>query len=382
MMPEEGMAARNGRRPGQADGEALRTTSEAGEAAAWENRFRRIAERTVVCIPTLDEEAHIVRTLRHLTATDPVARLCPIVVADGGSTDGTRALVTALARTHPNIRLIENPARLQAAAVNAVASRFPEREFLVRCDAHAGYPPNYVQGLLVALRRHRADSVVVAMDTATEDTPTAFQRALVRIADSRLGAGGAAHRGGRHSGPVAHGHHAAFRLSTFRALGGYDPAFATNEDAEYDLRLTQQGGRIWLDASLRLRYFPRRSPGRLWRQYRRYGAGRARTCLKHRVRPGLRQALPLVNLAGLTVGTVGGALSQPGPGQGLLLAWPAAYAVLLVGVSLWSALRHREPAALWAGPAVGIMHLGWALGFAGHMLRSLTARAAGPEADG
>src|SRR5690606_2830658 len=111
--------------------------------------------------------------------------------------------------------------------------------------------------------------------------------------NSLLGTGGAAHRIGSGGRWVDHGHHALMRLDAFRRLGGYDEAFSHNEDAEFDQRLCESGGRIWLTAKTKIRYFPRDTVVGLFRQYRAFGRGRAANMLKHRSLPRLRQALPL-----------------------------------------------------------------------------------------
>ena len=132
--------------------------------------------------------------------------------------------------------------------------------------------PRLYFALLEALARTGADSVVVPMDAVGVGC---FQRAVAWVVDTPLGSGGSAHRGGKRSGFVDHGHHAAFKAARFRELGGYDEAFSHNEDAEFDRRLADAGGRIWLDADIRIGYFPRATPGALWRQYWNYGRARA-----------------------------------------------------------------------------------------------------------
>src|SRR5207248_7193295 len=134
------------------------------------------------------------------------------------------------------------------------------RPWLVRVDAHADYPPNYASTLIAEARRTGAASVVVAMETRGEGT---FQRAVAAAQNSRLGAGGSPHRRVTPGRWVDHGHHALFRLDAFEAVGGYDEGFSHNEDAEFDLRLRQQGGRIWLTDKVRIGYHPRATPSAL-----------------------------------------------------------------------------------------------------------------------
>jgi succinoglycan biosynthesis protein ExoA len=163
---------------------------------------------------------------------------------------------------------------------------------LVRADAHAGYGADFVATCVAALRRHGATAVVVPMRTIGA---SGLQRAIAAVQNSRLGNGGSAHRIGGRSGFVDHGHHAAFDRAFFQRIGGYDETFAHNEDAEFDERARRNGGRIWMCADATIDYFPRSRLRPLARQYFKHGAGRARTLLKHRLRPRPRQmAAPMI----------------------------------------------------------------------------------------
>lgn len=309
----------------------------------------------LVVIPTLNE----VRAIEGVV--DAVHRGCPpdlqvtLAVADGGSTDGTVQRVQQMQKTRPWLRLLANPRRIQSAAVNLAVQALGQRaQVLVRCDAHAVYPADFVQRLLQSLEQTGADAVVVPMDSVGEGC---FQRAVAWVSDSRVGSGGSAHRGGRRSGYVDHGHHAAFRMASFRRAGGYDETFTHNEDAELDCRQRRLGSRIYLDADIRLQYHPRATAGGLARQYFAYGRGRSRTVRKHPGSMRLRQlALPihlLLLLAALLVATV----------WPWALLWPAAYLGVLALSSVSIAVRERSVCGLFAGPAALIMHLAWAFGF-------------------
>lgn len=308
----------------------------------------------VVAIPTLNEVDHIEACLTSLLTGDPRLDEIEFVIADGGSTDGTREVLDSLSRRFRNVRWIDNPGRLQSAAVNAVAAAAPTKSILVRCDAHSIYPPGYVTRVADALLRKDVSSLVVPMDAVGKGC---FQKANAWVVDTPLGSGGSAHRGGTESKFVDHGHHAGFDLALFREIGGYDESFSHNEDAEYDMRVVKAGGRIFLDADIRLKYLPRATAGSLARQYFNYGKGRARTIAKHKVRPRPRQLFPVINLGGLA-GSVSIAPVFP-----LALAYPAVYVLALAAASVGLALKHRSVCGLMAGPAAAIMHVSWAAGF-------------------
>lgn len=329
---------------------------DAGESAFARPEPRSWApesDRAFAVIPCLNEAAHIEGLVRHLLDdpdwVDPL-----VVVADGGSTDGTVQIVRALASDDRRVRLLDNPLKLQSSAVNLAAARYGRgRRFMVRVDAHAGYPSAYVSRLVAEARRTGAASVVVAMDTVGQG---GFQSAAAAAQNSLLGVGGSAHRMGRVSGWVDHGHHALFDLEHFFGAGGYDESFRANEDAEFDVRLTGRGGRVWLSEEVRVTYYPRSTALSLFRQYLHYGQGRARTLLRHRQKPKLRQLLPAAVFPAVVLAPLG-VIKPP-------MALPAAAwlgACLAGGVLL--GLRTGRRAALGAGVAAAVMHLGWSIGF-------------------
>jgi succinoglycan biosynthesis protein ExoA len=307
-----------------------------------------------VIIPTLNEAAHIGQLLAWL-AEDAPDDLAEIIVADGGSQDRTCAIVTEAAEAGQRVRLLNNPDRIQAAGINmAAAAADPRTTILIRLDAHAGYPPGYVQNLRDVLKDTGADSVVVRLRT---EASGCFQKAVGALSNSRLGTGGAAHRVGGASGWIDHGHHAAFLRSSFAGVGGYDRTFVANEDAEFDVRLRRAGGRIWFASELEIAYHPRRTLGALARQYFRYGRGRARNLLKNRERLRLRQCIPPLLVIGLVI-----ALAMT-PIVPWMFAIPLAYfgAALCAGLAL--ALSARDFCLLAAALALPAMHLAWGAGF-------------------
>ena len=119
------------------------------------------------------------------------------------------------------------------------------------------------------------------------------------------------------------------------------------------------GGTIYLDADIRIAYYPRATPGALWRQYFRYGSGRSRTMRRHWASVRLRQlAVPghaVLSLASIAAAAIAGRWE--------FLAWPLFYLMLLPGASLLLAARKRAWCGFWGGPAAFIMHTAWAGGF-------------------
>ncbi|MEE2859440.1 MAG: glycosyltransferase family 2 protein [Pseudomonadota bacterium] len=309
--------------------------------------------RLLIVIPTLNEAAHIADVLASVCGF-PAAGQAMIVVADGGSTDATRDIVRRAAVQDARIRLIDNPGRLQSAAVNLAVAQFGDQaEWLLRMDAHSHYPQDFADALLAEAAATGADSVVVSMDARGDGF---WQKAIAAAQNSRLGNGGSAHRLAGRGAWVDHGHHALMRISAFRAVGGYDEAFSHNEDAELDHRLRQAGFRIWLTGRTRLVYVPRSSLAPLMRQYQAFGRGRRRNLSKHGARPGMRQAVVALLAPAL-------ALAVLAPFAWIftlpLLGWVAI--CLAGGIAI--ALAERSLTGLPAGFFAGAMHLAWSVGF-------------------
>ena len=64
-----------------------------------------------VVIPCLNEVEFIDATLESLLRQEPPGVDWEVIVADGGSTDGTREKIENWSKRHPVIRWIENPKR-------------------------------------------------------------------------------------------------------------------------------------------------------------------------------------------------------------------------------------------------------------------------------
>ncbi len=309
--------------------------------------------RVLIVIPCLNEARHIGRLLAQFLpfAQQAGAR---IVVADGGSSDGTQGIVSEIARGAPEVVLMRNPARLQSAGVNLAVDRFGAgADWLIRIDAHAAYPAGYCEALIADAGTTGADAVTVSLHAEGKGL---VQTLAATAQNSPLGNGGSAHRNVTEGRWVDHGHHALMRIAAFRAVGGYDESFRTNEDAELDLRLARAGYRIWLTGKTAVTYFPRSSLGALARQYFRYGQGRARTLAKHAMRPRARQRAMILVAPALAFAPVG------------LLFWPAVLpaaiwlTACLAGGALLAA-RRRDPRLLLTGSVAALMHAAWSAGY-------------------
>jgi succinoglycan biosynthesis protein ExoA len=316
------------------------------------SRFE-VSPRVLLVIPCLNE-AKTIDPLLHKLAQQRGNMDMLIVVADGGSKDGTIEIVQRLTGEISDLVLMDNPRRIQSAAINLAVDRFGEgRDYLIRIDAHGDYPDNYCRALIEEAELKQADSVVVGMETVGFG---AFQQAAAIAQNSKLGNGGSKHRAGGGGEWVDHGHHALMRIAPYTTVGGYDESFSHNEDAELDFRLRQSGFRIWMTGKTYMTYYPRSSASALFRQYLGYGRGRAKNLMKHGSIPKIRQAIPLA-VAPVVAGAV----------LALLHWWAAVPFAVWVAACLaygaYMAIGQRNMLALFASIPAMIMHFAWSAGF-------------------
>jgi glycosyltransferase involved in cell wall biosynthesis len=249
-------------------------------------------------MPCLNEAGFIEACVQSVRSQTYPSDCLEILIADGGSSDGTRETLARLAGGDDRIRVIDNPERIQSVGLNRILAQ-ARGDVIVRMDVHCEYAPDYVQKCVEVLERTGADNVGGAQRCRGRG---AFEKAVCAALRSPLGVGGAAYRNPDKEGYVDTVFLGAYRKSVFDRIGPWDPAAITNEDAELNQRLVAAGGRIHLSREIVVHYSPRSSFGALARQYYRYGRGRARTLRKHGRFLSLRPALPFLAVtAGLVL---------------------------------------------------------------------------------
>ncbi|MEZ4358812.1 MAG: glycosyltransferase family 2 protein [Kofleriaceae bacterium] len=307
-----------------------------------------------IAMPAFNEERFIETCLRSVWAQDYPRDRMEILIADGRSTDRTREILAELAREDGRIKVIDNPARLQAAGLGQIVKQ-ARGEVIVRMDVHCEYATDYVSKCVAALEATGADNVGGAQ-RAKAKTP--FQEALCAALSSPLGVGGAAYRSAEAEGFVDTVFLGAFRRAIFERVGLWDPAAATNEDAELNQRILESGGRIFLSRDIVVHYFPRESLRALAKQYFRYGRGRARTLLMRGGLPKLRPMIPFLLVTGAaTMALLPPAWPLLAPAAGTYLLAAGAEAVRVAG-----ALGPRGVAT--AAAIFPVLHASHGAGFA------------------
>jgi glycosyltransferase involved in cell wall biosynthesis len=267
--------------------------------------------RVSVIMPVRNEATFIERSIGSVLEQDYPAELMEILVVDGQSDDGTRDIVLAASaqtgqRSRIRIDLIDNPERIVSAALNrgiAAASG----DVIVRVDGHCELAPDYVRHCVDALQRTGADNVGGLQCPVGS---TMIGRAIAAGTSARFGVGGGSFHHAREPGWVDTVYLGAYRSDVFGRFGDFDPDLVRNQDDEFNLRLVQRGGKVWLDPSIRSVYHPRESLRALWRQYVGYGFYKVLVFIKRGRTASWRHIVPSAFVLGIASALVAGIVTR------------------------------------------------------------------------
>lgn len=315
-----------------------------------------MSQAVSILMPVLNEEHSIRAAIESVLCQE---RCDPeVLVVDGRSADQTRALVATHAAADRRVRLLDNPAVIIPAALNRALGA-ARADFVARVDGHAEISHDYIAR---ALDRLAADPALGGVGGRRRGVAsTRVGRAIALAVSSRFGVGNSINHYATVYQLSDHASFGVYRTEAARAVGGWDESLAVNEDVDFDHRLLRAGYRIAYDPDMIVDWQVRETLPALFRQYRRYGRGKAAMVRKNgptAIRA--RHLAPPV----LIVSTLLAVLLAPF--WSVTLAVPGIYlaGVLLAGLAVWSRDPEREGVSLPALPAAfAATHFGWGLGF-------------------
>ena len=315
-----------------------------------------------VIIPCRNEEKRISALLDALYSQSYATDEMEVVIADGMSTDATRELIADFARGHADlkIRVVDNPKQIIPAALN-VAIEAASGDFIVRMDAHSVPDVDYVKNSVDDLVNGKGENVGgVWKIQPGEDTWVA--KSIVEATSHPLGVGGAKYRYTTEAEEVDTVPFGAFRKDLIDEIGGFDESLLTNEDYEFNVRIRQNGGRIWLNPAIFCKYYARESFGLLAKQYWRYGYWKAKMLKRYPETARPRQILPPLFVLGV-VGLIGLSFVSN------LFLWALGfillfYLLVLISVGTTVALKKNYfPYVVGMPMAIILMHFVWGSAF-------------------
>jgi glycosyltransferase involved in cell wall biosynthesis len=278
-----------------------------------------------------------------------------VILAEGGSSDDSRAVIERIAAAEAQVRVVDNPAGITPAGLNAAI--FSSRgEVIVRCDAHSQLPASYISAAVARLESTGA-GVVGGIQDAQGEAP--FERAVAYAMANPIGSGGAAYRTSGAAGIVETVYLGVFRRAALIDAGLYDETLLRNQDYELNHRISAAGYDVFFAPELNVRYKPRSTLRSLWRQYFDYG--RFKRLVLRRL-PGSLRMRQLAAPA-LIVGLVVAAVLTLTPLRLPAILVPLVYLVVVLAGTVSELVRRRDGAAWLVAFVLPTMHLAWGLGF-------------------
>ncbi len=309
-----------------------------------------------VVMPIRNEAGYIREGIAALLEQDYPADRFEIIVADGMSDDGTRAILDELVKSCPELVVIDNPDRIVSTGLNAAIER-AQGEIILRLDGHAEIAKDFILQNVLLLSEHPEAWIVGG--PIVHVGRNAFAKAAAAAMSSRFGVGNASHRFAEFEGYAEGCAFPAIRKWVFDRVGNFDERLVRNQDDEFNYRVTQAGGKVFISPRVRYEYFVRDTPRKLFRQYFQYSFWRIPIIRKHKRPTTLRQIVPslffLVMLVLLVAGVV---LRQPI----VALALPIAYALALGLIAIPTIRREGLSVGLRVPLAVFTLQAAYAWG--------------------
>ena len=333
-----------------------------------------------VAIPVLNEEQHIQRVVEGFLSTG-YPNLIEVLIADGGSNDKTKQIITTLSEKDNRVKMIDNPDRYQSYSLNQMID-IAKGEIFLRADAHCYYNEDYIEQCVSVMKKTGARNVGGAQRYRAKNR---VQAGIALAVKSVLGNGGAKYMNENYQGYADTVFLGCFRTSDLREMGGFNTENITNQDSEFNLCLIEKyGSTVYVSPDIKSWYYPRDSFYKLFKQYFRYGRGRFLTRILHPNSSPIRGMIPFLSIFILSIYTVTDFVSQS---QLFSIQVLSLFAILLLFESFRIVLNKRKGFSeeIWNSNSnqpgfisnmfsiiisIVLMHFGYFFGFSFQVIKS------------
>lgn len=255
-------------------------------------------------IPCRNEEKFIANTLESVIKSDYPQEKLEIFVVDGMSEDKTATVVKEFAKKYPQVHLLQNLQKTVPYALN-IGIEKASGEIIIRLDAHSIYPADYISTLVFWSQKLGCENVGGVWDTKPAND-SLEARAVALCSSDGFGIGNAEYKVSNKKEPyevdtVPFG---CYKREVFEKIGLFDSDLTRNQDDEFNARLIQSGGKIFLIPTLKIEYFARENLKKMRQMFYQYGYFKPLVNLKLKKPATLRQFVPPLFVLFLFFGTM------------------------------------------------------------------------------
>lgn len=251
-----------------------------------------------VVIPVRNEHKYIRSCLDSVLLQDYPKSKLEVILAVGTSVDDTVEIINEYCRQYSYIKMVPNPRGTISCGVN-IGIREARGEYIVRLDAHTEFACDYVSKCIEYLLKTGADNV--GGPTVVRGR-TPVQRAVAAAYYSPFALGGGKQHIADYEGYSDTVSFGSFKKETAEAVGLFDERLILNEDDDFNFKIAERGGKIFITPKIRSFYYPRDSYTGLIRQYFGYGLWKVAVIKKHKKPARLSHLVPLVFVLFLVLG--------------------------------------------------------------------------------
>jgi len=273
-----------------------------------------------IVMPVRNEKRYIKQCLDSILDQDYSA-IKEIIISDGQSDDGTIDFLDEYKRRDSRIRLLTNHYKIQTIALNQCI-RSATSDIIVRIDAHAFYPKEYVSSCIQCLLETKAANVGGPCRNKERE---GFIPSLINIVhESPFGLGASKFRRTRYKGFVDSVWPGVFWRRVFSEVGYFNESLVRTEDMEFNRRLRDRGYTIYLTPEIEVYYYARDNISDLLKQNFFNGWGVMQNIFVTGKITALRHLVPLAFVSFLIIS------------GSLIFFFPQARPILIIGIGVYA----------------------------------------------
>ncbi len=249
-----------------------------------------------IVMPLYNEEKYIERCILSLINQTYDVDKMEWILIDGGSNDKTVEIISKYTKKYP-IKILHNEKRLVTYALNLGVEN-AIGDYVIRLDAHAEYSNDYIEKCVYYLENTDADNVGGIVITKGKGYIGQLNAELL---SSKFGVGNSGFRTNAASGYVDTVPFGAFKREVFEKIGLFNPKLPRSEDNDFNSRIRENGGKVYLAADIVSTYYCRDTVGGLLNQGIKNGNALFLTLKKNPKAMSLRHYIPFLFFISLFV---------------------------------------------------------------------------------